>query len=200
MVRRLPAHLLRRHVAYRTEDGSRLGPTDFQISDRRRAVRRPAHRLDQAREAEVEDLELPVAGDEEVLRLQVAVDDPFLVRRGQPQGHLQAVLDGFPRRQRLSRLQLVAERLPLQQLRDEIRKLRVLADVVDGDDVGMAEHAGRARLDLESADEIAVAGERFGEHLDRYVSPQPRVAGAIHDAHRSRAELTDDLVGPESLA
>ena len=127
------------------------------------------------------------------------MDDALLVRRRQAERHLQPVLDHPARRHRLS-LDLVAQRLPFEQLGDEVGQLRVLAHVVDGDDVGMAEHAGGARFDLEPAHQIAVARQRLGQHLQGDVAAQARVAGAVDHAHRSRAELTDDLVGSETLA
>ena len=49
--------------------------------------------LRQLRQAEVEDLDAAVGGDEEVLGLQVAVDDPLVVRRGEALRDLERVVD-----------------------------------------------------------------------------------------------------------
>jgi hypothetical protein len=57
-------------------------------------------------QAEVEDLEAPVPGDEEVFGLEVAVDDAFLVGRGQAVGRLDREL------QRLAPRQPLGERFP----------------------------------------------------------------------------------------
>ena len=43
------------------------------------------------RQAEVEDLHVAVGGDEDVLRLQIAMDDAALVRGGEPLGDLRAL-------------------------------------------------------------------------------------------------------------
>ena len=51
-------------------------------------------------DAEVENLDPPVARDEQVVGLQVAMDDALVVRGGEPLRDLARVVDGFARRQR----------------------------------------------------------------------------------------------------
>jgi hypothetical protein len=79
------ACLLRRHVADRAEHGSRIGPG----RERGRGgggLARGA--LRQLRQAEVEDLDVAVAPEHDVLRLDVAVRDPGFVRRRERVGDL----------------------------------------------------------------------------------------------------------------
>ena len=85
-VDRLSARLLRRHVADRSQDGSRSGPD----RDRRRLRERTRLHLGgrELGEAEVQDLDEPVLRDHDVLGLQVPVDDPALVRAREPIGGL----------------------------------------------------------------------------------------------------------------
>ena len=91
------AHLLRRHVAHRAEDDAGAGL-------RRRGSRRLADadslRVDQLGQAEVEDLDAAVIGEEDVVGLEVAVNDPLVVRRGEPVRDLSRVIDRLARRQR----------------------------------------------------------------------------------------------------
>ena len=63
----LALHLLGTHVVRRPDDQPRL--------------RHPLMRLGHARDAEVHQLDLALVIDEDVLRLDVAVDDALLVRR-----------------------------------------------------------------------------------------------------------------------
>ena len=100
-------------------------------------------------EAEVEDLDPPVARDEDVLGLQIAVDDALVVRGGEPLRDLARVVDRFARRQRAAHA-AAAKRLALEQLRDDVGRAGVGADVVDGQDVRVVELAGGARLLLEA--------------------------------------------------
>ena len=145
VVDRFAAHLLGRHVADRAEDdaGRRAAAVE-----RRRERLHGRRRSAELGEAEVENLDAAVAGDEEVLGLQVAVDDALLVRRGQAAGDLDRVVDRLARGQRAAR-ERVAQRLALEQLGDDVRHAGVGADVVDGQDVRVVERrrppAPRAR-------------------------------------------------------
>ena len=89
---------------------------------RRRHARLLARRLlgvRQLGEAEVEDLHPAVLRDEKVLRLQVPVDDPLLVRGGQAVRDLQRVVDRLARRQLPAR-ERRPQRLSFQQLADDV--------------------------------------------------------------------------------
>ena len=76
--RPLAPHLLRRHVAHRAHDRARLGACC------RRLSAGAGRAVGQLGQAEVEDLHEAVAGEEDVLRLEIAVDDPLLVSGGEP--------------------------------------------------------------------------------------------------------------------
>ena len=71
----------------------------------------------QLRQAEVEDLHVAVPGDEDVVRLEIPVDDPFLVSRGHP------VRDLHPNSTALSAesgpFEMPRGRLTFEQLRDD---------------------------------------------------------------------------------
>jgi hypothetical protein len=112
----VPAHLLGRHVAHRPEHGARVrGPRE-----RRRARVRPGARRRRALlpgEAEVEDLHPPVVRQEQVLGLEVAVDDPLVVRGGKTPRHLRGVLRDRAHRERAA-VEPRVQGLPFEQLRD----------------------------------------------------------------------------------
>ena len=91
----------------------------------------------------------PSLRDEQVVGLHVAVDDALVVRGGEPFGDLTRVVDRFARRQR-ARVQPAAERFPFEQLRDDVGRAGMRADVVDGQDVRVIELAGGARFLLEA--------------------------------------------------
>ncbi len=140
---------------------------------------------------------MAVAGDEQVLGLQVPVHDPVLVRGGEAPHDLQRVVEravggqgglGEPR----------AQRLPLEQLRDDVVGPALLSDVVDGDDVRVVEAARRPRLELEAPAALLVAREPGREDLDRHLASQPGVARTEHLAHAARPEGGEDLVRAEA--
>ena len=94
MVDPCTSRLLRRHVADRSDDHPRVSGL---FRDR---IRRKPRRLGNARDTEVEDLHASFARDEQVLRFEVAVDDPAIVRRGQACGDIGSQPDRARRRER----------------------------------------------------------------------------------------------------
>jgi hypothetical protein len=72
------------------------------------------------------------------------------------------------------------------------------ADVVDREDVRVIERGRGQRLLLESPQPVRVRREVRRQHLDRDITPEPGVGGAVHLAHAAGAERRDDLVVPEA--
>ncbi len=99
-------HLLRRHVADGSHHGAGLGLRRH----RGRGSLRLLRPFD-LRQPEVEDLHVPVREDEDVLRLEIAVNDALRVRGGQAPSDLQRDLDRLARR----------ERSPFEPLREASR-------------------------------------------------------------------------------
>ena len=88
---RLSANLLRRHIARRPHHhpcrGVRTRQSNF--------VRIRPHLLRQLRQPEVENLDPAILGNENILRFQVAMNDPLFVGRSQSLSDLHPVLDGL---------------------------------------------------------------------------------------------------------
>jgi len=163
---RLAKRLLRRHVTDGTEHGHRPCQTGL---------------ADELRQAEIQNLDERLAGDQHVRRLDVAVDDPALV--------------GFL--QRLRNLDCIIERLvqlqgpvlnPLFQglarvVSHDQKHLAVgrLVDVVDGADVRVVERRSGLCLDDEAFLCGTIAGEIRRQDLDGHGTPQPLVFGAVDD-------------------
>ena len=121
------------------------------------------HRLG---EAEVEDLDLPVGRELDVGGLEVAVDDPLLVRRLERLGDLPRDGEGLVERQRAA-LQPFGEVFALDELHDEGADAARLLEAVDRGDVGVLQLGQDLRLALEPREAVGVGGERLGEDLDR---------------------------------
>ena len=185
--------LLRGHVRGRPDGDSR---------DRRRGagnrcvVRRGDGRGREEREAEVEDLRVPLARDEDVRGLHVAVDEPRLVRGREAGGDLRREVERARDGER-ARREEVGERPPRDELEDEERRVRVERDVVDGDDVRVGEGRGRPRLPRELAERVR-RGAGAEEELDRDAPPEPRVVRSPDLAPRPVPEELHGLVGAEA--
>src|SRR5581483_695466 len=145
----------------------------------------------------IEDLHSAVARDEDVLRLQIAMDDALLVRGGETGGDLLAVLhrlaDRDARRAR-GVAELFAQSLAVEELHDEIGGAIVRSELVDGDEVRVVERARGARLLFEAAQAIGVARDVGGEHFDRDVAADAGVARTEDFPHASRADAGGDLI------
>ena len=88
-------HLLGRHVAHGAEHRTSVGHGRHGVT---RLVRvRRGHR---PREAEVEDLQAPVFEQEDVLRLQVAMDQPLSCAAARPRAICAGPVEGLADRDR----------------------------------------------------------------------------------------------------
>ena len=118
------------------------------------------------------------------------MDDTLCVRGGEPAGDPDGDLDRLPDR---SLFQLVTNRRAVQQLRDDVRRVVVGADVIDGKDIRVVERGRGASLLREPEEPIGVERERLGKDLDRDIAIEPRVTRAVHLSHPAGADRRDDL-------
>ena len=154
----------------------------------------------QFRQSEVEDLGVTKLGHENVGGLDVAVNDALGVRRIERLGDLDRQFEQLVRRQGL----------PSDALRSVIpssnsmtmKDLTVLlADLVDGADVGVVERRSRPSLALETFQGLTASELQFGgKKLQSDVPAQRFVLGLVDDAHATAAELLDDAVVRDGLA
>jgi len=75
----------------------------------------------------------------------------------------------------------------------------VLADVVDGADVGMIQCRGGLRFALKAGKRLRIAGNLFGQEFQGHESVQAGIFGLINDAHAAATELLDDAVMGDGL-
>ena len=124
------------------------------------------------------------------------MNDASLVRSAETACDLQGVLDRLTHR-KSALSEACAQRLPFEQLRDDERRPVVLADLIDGEDVGMIERCGRLRFLFEAAKTFFVMRKGYRQDFDRDVAPERRLPRAIHFAHPASAKQRDDFVGPQ---
>ncbi len=173
------AHLLRAHVLRRADHHPRHG---------RAAAGRARLQLG---DAEVEDLHrllVPLAGEEDVGRLEVAVDQPRQVGGAQAPGDLvDEALRGRQREAALvaePRLQLLA----LEQLHGDEGRVSVDAVVEDADEVRAVELRRGLGLTLEAGAGVVVLGVLRAHQLDGDVDVEMQVPGHPHGAHAAVCE------------
>ena len=202
MIQRAPPHLLGRHVAQRSHHDARL-----RVLRLRRRARFVAGLLvlGPLRQTEVEDLQVAVFRDEEVFGLQVSVDDPLLVRRGEAFGDLEGEVHGLLRRDG-PRVEPVAQRHALEELHHEKvtgRRGRRAGDFFEGEDggnVGVAQRGERFRFPFEPGLALFTFQEILGQDLDRDIPREARVSRPIDLTHSAGPQRSENLVGAEPRA
>jgi hypothetical protein len=191
----LAGRLFGRHVADRAEHCARL-----RMEAERRRIRSrdsEAHPGKQLGEPEIEDLDPPVAGDEEVRGLQVAVNDPRSVGGRETERHLACDPHGFPPTERLL-VEARVERTAVEQLRDEERYAIALAEIVQHEKIRMVDPSGGSCFAFEALAGVGVGKRRRRQHLDGDVALDARIVRPVNLAHTSSPDRRDDLVGAET--
>jgi len=174
----VPRDLLGRHVgrSARRHTGHRL---------QRRA-------LEQLGEPEVGEYRRILSREQDVGRLDVAVHDSMAVGVVETRGDPAQVLQGGRLVER-ALLHPAGEAAAGDVLDDHVGRPLKLAEVVDVDDVGVAQPGDRLRLVAETRHGVGIRGHRL-QHLDRPGPLELRVVGAKDHAHGSLSDEVLDLV------
>ena len=136
----------------------------------------------------------PFDADEDVGRLDVAVDEPGLVGEVQGGGDLAGDLGGLLGRDVAVGAQDVGQRAAVDELHGDEVRAGVLAPVVDADDVGVAEVGRGLGLAAEPLDEVGVDGELGEQHLDGDLAVEQAVAPEEHVGHAAAPDALAQLV------
>ena len=191
----LPAlRLLGRHVGHGSHHHAVRGERD---GGRLLVAARLARARLDARQAEVEDLGVPLLRHDHVVRLEVAVHDPLRVGGGERVRHLRAERQQALRRQRRPAEQ-GAEARPLDELHHDVVVRRRRPEVVDRHDVGVVEGGGRLRLELQPGHAPGIGGPLLRQGLQGDVALQAGVPRAVDLAHAPRPDGVEDLVGSQA--
>ena len=94
----------------------------------------------------------------------------------------------------------VLQRRALQIFHHDERTSIVLADFVDGADVGMIQRGSRARFAAEAFERLRILGHFIGQKLQSDETAQPGVFGLVNYAHAAAAEFFNDAIVRDVLA
>jgi hypothetical protein len=182
----LAAHLLRAHVV----DGP----------DHHAGLREPRVAAEELGDPEVHDLGGAVIEQPDVAGLDVAMDDPALVRVGEPAADLDHDVELLRERERLVRAKERLEVDAREHLHGDEGDAPVLAELVNDDDVRVLETACRLGLLEEAPAAVVVGGALDGEGLDRHLALQGLVSAAVDHPHAAAADAAGDQVLPDPPA
>ena len=167
------------------------------IDEGRRSGRR-SYRLERLGQPEVEHLHGAVWTYLHVRGLQVAVDDALFVSGLERLENLPGDGKCFGNREP-SLDEAIGERRPLDQLHHQSHVAVGVLHSVDGSDVRVVERRESPGLPLEAGHVIGVR-QRIGDHFDRHVPSQLRVACAVDASHATLADLGGDLIDAAASA
>ena len=141
--------------------------------------------------AEIRELRTAIAGDEHVGGLDVAMNDPVVVRELEGVTDLRGQLQGLGRRELLVPDEAVEVRA-IHKLHDEVETAAGhLAEVVDRHDTGMVQAREQLRLALEAGDKglLLRLCQFRGQHLDGHGALQLDLHRLVNGPH---AAATDE--------
>ena len=182
------AQLLGRHVARRSRCGAILG--------------QPGHgaivRIGDARQAEVENLDVAVGPADEVLRLQIPVDDVAGMGGREAGGDIDERRDQPVGSDRSAR-ELGAQRVSFHQLGRDVELAVDFLEREDRRDRFVRERRGGAGFAREPIAVTPIARVLRRQRLERDRSPEALVTRSVDDAHAAAADFFEDLVGTNLL-
>ncbi len=154
----------------------------------------PAGGLGQAEVDHLGDRLVVVGLDQDVGGLEVAVDDPLLVRvlhgradlaeQGEPGGEVEAVA-----------VAILGDRDPFHQLHhEEGAAVGRRAGVEDAGDVGVFHQGQGLALRLEAGQDVARVHPRLDQFQGHLTADRPELLGEVDRAHAPLADLLADLV------
>jgi len=150
-------------------------------------------RTERLRQPEVEHLDRAVLASLDVGRLQIAVNDPVLVRRLERFRNLPPNRERFAQGNRALR-DAVGKRRALDQLEDQgaygVSGFSwTFLQAVNATDIRMIERGERLRLALEAGDATGIVRKRLWKDLDRHVAIELRVRARdrLHPCRPARA-------------
>ena len=141
----------------------------------------------------------PPRREHHVFRLQVAVDDAQIVRGRQAARDAQQDLHRLADRQ-ASIVQSRAKRLAGDELRDDEQVAVDVFERVDGGDRFVRELAGRPGLAMQPIARLQIGRQRRRQRLERHPAFEPRVPGAVDDAHAAARQFLIDDVAADTIA
>ena len=152
------------------------------------------------RDAEIGDLDRAVVEQEYVGRLDIAVNDALAMRIIERIEHLRHDADDVRHAEALVGFEIFLELATLDEFHGDEPHAAILAEVVNRNDVGVAEPSGRLRLTAEARDDRGrfLAGELIGTNrLEGDDALDHRVVTFVDHAHRAATDFAPQLVFAE---
>ena len=164
-----------------------------------RGERRRGVGLHQDAESQVQDLDLPLAAQQDVRGLDVAVNDPLVVRVSQAHGCLRGILHHLQRGDR-PLLQSLSQAVARDVFHHDVQDLLELVGVEGPHHIGMIEPTHQLHLPLKPGHHPIVRGDLRGNDLERHHPIHHDMMGLVDAPHRAGADPVEDDVTADDQA
>ncbi len=162
--------------------------------------RDPDSRVRCARDPEIDHPHVPAPIDEDVGRLDVAMDDAALVCGLQRTSHIDDDAERDVERHPSVALEEVLQVLPVHELHDDEVGALIRTGVVDRRDVRVVQRGRGTRFLAEPRDEFGIGCEARAEHLYRHATIEQVVVCPVNERHAAFAEQLDQAVAAREHA
>jgi hypothetical protein len=160
-------------------------------------VQRAAAEIAVLDQAEVRELGPAIVGQENVCRLDVAMDETGLVGSGQSAANIGDDGGGPLPGKSAIRLQNSQSAAPADQFHDQEVGIVVLGDIEDFHQVGMIELGGRPRFPEKTLQDSRIAGHAFGNQFQGHSPWHYEILGFINHPHAAFAEPAQDAISAQ---
>ena len=150
-------------------------------------------------QTEVENFGVTTLGHEKICGLDVAMDDAFGVGGVEGIGNLDCQIEQDFELHR-PRADAVFQGDAIEKFHGDEGFAVLVADVIDGADVGMVERGRGLGFALKTGERLRIAGDIVGKKFQGDETVKANVLGFIDDSHAATAELFGDAVVRDSLA
>ena len=156
--------------------------------------RDPNRRVGCARDPEVDHPHVPTPLDEDIGRLDVAMDDAALVCSLQRAGHVDDDAERDVELQTPVALEDALQILSVDQLHDDEVDAIVRAGVIDRRDVRVVKRGRGTRFLAEPRDEFGIGCKARAEDFHRHIAIEKLVVRPVHERHAALTEWLDQAV------
>jgi len=150
------------------------------------------------RQSEIKDLGVSALGHEQVRRLDVPMNNPFGVRGIQCVGDLDSQVE-----QRFQFHGLGTDTMfqgyAIEKFHGDEDLAVLVADVVDGADVGMVERGRGLRFALKTSQHLGIASDLVGEEFQGDEAVKASVLGFVDDSHAAAPKLLGNAIVRDGL-
>ncbi len=151
------------------------------------------------RQSEIQNLGVAALGDENVCRIDIAMNDAMRVRGVQRVGNLDSEPEQKVNFQRTPR-NAVHQGHAVQKFHGDEGFAVQLTNVVNRTNIRMIQRRCGFGFELKTGERLRIMSNLLGQELERDEAMQPHVLGLINHPHAAAAEFLDDAVVRDGLS